>query len=319
MLRARSWLPAASVVLGVAAHGCNAEVEPAIVNYGDGTAVGRWEPEASADRGFNTLPGAGTGGSAAYSSDASGAGDALSPLDPGSQSSSGSTMAAAGRGSSSSGGDGGSDAAAQGGGGTSGNGSVDAGDAGTASAGGSASMDPGTGGTSASDSGMAGVGGNATGPGGAGADAGVVDPPMPTVSSLTFQVTTSQVGNGYQPKNIGAIWVEDSGGGLVKTLEVWAATRRRYLTGYAGAIGSSGIDVTTSATLPRHTAHTVTWDLRDRNGAAVSPGQYAIVMELTDGNRTGRSNSVTFDTSAGPATLSPADVPSFGGMQLSLE
>jgi hypothetical protein len=43
-----------------------------------------------------------------------------------------------------------------------------------------------------------------------------------TVTSLTFDVTTKAPGGRYQPRNVGAIWVEDSSGKLVKSLEVWA-------------------------------------------------------------------------------------------------
>jgi hypothetical protein len=127
------------------------------------------------------------------------------------------------------------------------------------------------------------------------------------------------VGYTYQPKNVGAIWVSDASGTLVKSLEVWAATRRRYLTGYASALAGGSVDVTASATLTSHRAHHVTWDMRDKSGAAVAEGTYNLVIELTDGNKTGRTTSISFDTSAGPTTLSPADAPSFSGMQLQLK
>jgi hypothetical protein len=136
---------------------------------------------------------------------------------------------------------------------------------------------------------------------------------------LTFDVTTSPVGYNYQPKNVGAIWIADPSGKLVKSLEVWAVTRRRYLTGYASALAGASVDVTASATLTSHRAHHVTWDMRDKSGAAVAAGSYNVVIELTDGDKTGRSTSISFDTSAGAKTLSPADVPSFSGMQLQLK
>ena len=41
--------------------------------------------------------------------------------------------------------------------------------------------------------------------------------------------------------------------------------------------------------------------------------------ELTDGDATGRTKSVSFDTSAGATTLAPADAPSFTGMKLQLQ
>jgi hypothetical protein len=132
-------------------------------------------------------------------------------------------------------------------------------------------------------------------------------------------VTTTANGGRYQPKNIGAIWVEDSSGKLVKSLEVWAASRRRYLTGYTKALGGGAVDVTASATLRSHQTHTVSWDLKDRTGAAVAPGAYRIKMELTDADSTGKSNAVDFDTSKGAVSMMPPDAPCFGAMKLELQ
>jgi hypothetical protein len=139
------------------------------------------------------------------------------------------------------------------------------------------------------------------------------------VLSLAFDVTTSPVGMRYQPKNIGAIWVEDSTGKVVKSLEVWALTRRRNLTNYLSSLAGASIDVTATATLGSHRTHHATWNMKDRNGAAVPPGKYSLFMETTDDDATGRSNSVAFDTSAGPQTLKPANAPSFSSMQLVLQ
>lgn len=109
--------------------------------------------------------------------------------------------------------------------------------------------------------------------GGSGGSAAIAEP---TVASLSFEVTTSPAGGRYQPKNIGAIWIENENGNVVKTLQVWAGTRRRYLTGYLGAMAGSTIDVTASATLARHQTHTVSWNLKDKSGATVAPGTYHV-------------------------------------------
>jgi hypothetical protein len=58
---------------------------------------------------------------------------------------------------------------------------------------------------------------------------------------------------------------------------------------------------------------------RDKSGSAVPPGTYSLIMELTDGDRTGRTNSVPFDTSAGASDSSPADAPSFSSMHLQVQ
>lgn len=139
-----------------------------------------------------------------------------------------------------------------------------------------------------------------------------------TANSLTFDVTTSAVGYRYQPRNIGAIWVQDASGKLVKSLEVWAGVRRRYLTRYTTALSGSAVDVTASATLSSHRAHHVTWNMKDKSGSAVPPGKYSLMMELTDGDQAGRNNMVAFDTSAGSSST-PADAPSFSGMRLQVQ
>jgi hypothetical protein len=166
---------------------------------------------------------------------------------------------------------------------------------------------------------LAGAGGSQSAAAGSGGTQSV-DPGEPaSVTSLTFAVTTSPAGGRYQPKNIGAIWIEDDTGTVVKTLQVWAGTRRRYLTGYLGAMSGSSIDVTTSATLSRHQTHSLTWNLKDRDGSAVAKGSYRVRMELTDSNGAGKSHAVDFDTSQGAMTLTPADAASFSAMKLELQ
>ena len=141
------------------------------------------------------------------------------------------------------------------------------------------------------------------------------------LSSVTFDVTTAPQGGKYQPKNIGAIWIQNGSGQFVKSLEVWAKTRRRYLTKYNAAVGgtSAAIDVTASATLSSHKTHHVSWNLKDKSGAAVPAGKYSMWIEVTDADATGKSYSVDFDTSAGTQSITPADATGFGSMALKLQ
>lgn len=149
---------------------------------------------------------------------------------------------------------------------------------------------------------------------------GLADAPQePQVSTVTFTVTTEPVGGRYRPKNIGAIWVTDASGQFVKSLEVWARTRRRWLTKYNAARGNSPIDVTATATLTRHRTHMATWDLTDAGGGAVEPGKYKLFAEITDADTTGKSVSIDFDTGAGPDHLTPNDATGFTQMTLDLE
>jgi hypothetical protein len=141
------------------------------------------------------------------------------------------------------------------------------------------------------------------------------------LSALSFDVTTAPQGGKYKPKNIGAIWIQSGSGQFVKSLEVWAKTRRKYLTKYNAAVGgsSAAIDVTASATLSSHKAHHVSWNLTDKSGAAVPAGKYTLWVEVTDADAAGKAYSVDFDTSAGAQTVSPADATYFSAMSLKLQ
>src|SRR5688500_4648688 len=105
--------------------------------------------------------------------------------------------------------------------------------------------------------------GGASGAGGAsgvgGGDSGVGSAPsMPAgVSQLRFSVVTRELGGKYAPKNIGAIWVRDATGRRVRTLELWASIRRRYLTQWNIDTGGDRTDVVSRATLRMHEPHEV--------------------------------------------------------------
>jgi hypothetical protein len=159
---------------------------------------------------------------------------------------------------------------------------------------------------------MPGTAGNlAAGSGGAGASSGL--------TSLSFDVMTASLGGRYQPRNIGAIWIQDSSARFVKSLEVWAGIRARYLTKYSGARGGMAVDVTASATLSSHRMHHATWNLKDRSGASVPAGKYTLFIELTDADATGKFTSVDFDTSLGPQTITPPNATGYSAMTLQLQ
>jgi hypothetical protein len=139
-------------------------------------------------------------------------------------------------------------------------------------------------------------------------------------SSVRFSVTTAAPGGKYQPKNIGACWIETPAGDFVRTLELWAKTRRRHLTKYNRAAGTSGdVDVTASATLAHHSAHQVSWDHHDRSGALLDAGAFRLCVELTDADATGPFYCLDFDTSIGTQHLTPADEPYFKSLALTVE
>lgn len=176
-------------------------------------------------------------------------------------------------------------------------------------------------GSGAAGSGGAGSSGAAgkpssAGTSGAAASAGSSSEP----ASVSFSVTTMPLGGKYQPKNIGAIWIETRSGEFVKTLELWAKTRRRYLTKFNKAVGTTGtVDVTASATLPTHKMHGVLWNHADRSSVSRDPGPYRLCVEVTDASATGQNYCIDFDSSAGTQTLTPADQAYFKALSLSVD
>jgi hypothetical protein len=139
-------------------------------------------------------------------------------------------------------------------------------------------------------------------------------------TSISFSVTTMPLGGKYEPKNIGAIWVETRSGEFVKTLELWAKTRRRYLTRFYKAGGTTGsVDVTASATLSVHKTHEVLWNHLDRSALSRSPGLYRLCVEVTDASASGQSYCIDVDSSAGTQTLTPEDQAYFKALSLSVD
>jgi hypothetical protein len=139
------------------------------------------------------------------------------------------------------------------------------------------------------------------------------------VTKLDLSYTTEALGGRYAPKNVGAVWVTDSSGKLVKSLEVWARIRLRYLLNYASARGSARPDVTATATLTNHKAHMASWDLKGSTGAAVPPGKYTLHAEVTDSHMDGKTITIPFDTSAGPTTIDAPASPGFKSLKLTLQ
>jgi hypothetical protein len=154
------------------------------------------------------------------------------------------------------------------------------------------------------------------GQGGAGMEVAVT--PDLGLGSLQFQVLTKTLDGKYSPKNVGAIWVETSSGAFVKTLEVWAARRARYLERWRSEAASNSVDAVTGATLRTHVMHDATWDLTDVDGATVMPGDYKLVVEITDHDGVGDSTEVPF-TLGDPLMISPTDQAHFVDMALTVE
>lgn len=80
-----------------------------------------------------------------------------------------------------------------------------------------------------------------------------------------------------------AVWVENSAGKLVKTVSLWHLQngQDRWLSElYRWYAASSGVDTVSGATRAAG-SYTVSWDLTDADGKAVSDGTYTICIEAT--------------------------------------
>jgi len=143
-----------------------------------------------------------------------------------------------------------------------------------------------------------------------------------TKGTLSVSVKTSSTGGNYSPRNILAIWVEDSSGKFVKTLLAYAEKRKTHLNTWEASTNASGsmynaVDAITGATQSSHATRTCSWDGTDYNKKIVPDGDYKIRMELTDKNATGNTASYTFTKSTQAQLLTPKDVPSFSAVSLS--
>jgi hypothetical protein len=143
-------------------------------------------------------------------------------------------------------------------------------------------------------------------------------PEQPANGTLQFAVLTKTLNGRYSPKNVGAIWVERASGEFVKTLELWASTRVRWLARWRAEAGSNKVDAVTSATLRTHVMHNASWNLTDASRKSVAPGDYKIVIEMTDHDGNGDSTEVPF-TLGDPLTVMPADQTHFVNMTLTVE
>lgn len=114
--------------------------------------------------------------------------------------------------------------------------------------------------------------------------------PRAMADDVTISCTTSPTQyEEYEPRNVVAIWIEDSAGTFVKTLMRYAVKRAEYLRAWNAVSLDRGMidgqpDVITGATRSSHGPLSVTWDLTDFQGNPVPQGDYRIRFELTDHN-----------------------------------
>jgi len=144
-----------------------------------------------------------------------------------------------------------------------------------------------------------------------------------TDGTLTVTATTSKTSTPtYNPKNIVAMWIEDSSGKFVKTLLAYAGERKQHLktwkavTTVAGALYNT-VDAKTGATQNSHAARTCTWNGKNRSSVLVADGTYKLRMELTDNDGTVQ-NLATFNFTKGTSieTLTPPTTSGFSSISI---
>ncbi len=135
---------------------------------------------------------------------------------------------------------------------------------------------------------------------------------VPTnTTGLTVSVVTSSAGGTYAPKNVVAIWIENSEGVFVKTLTIYAGVRASNLTNWESASAGNKADAISGATQSTHGTIYGSWNGTDAKGITVPDGNYKVCMELTDKDSTGSFSTFNFTKGVTTQTLKPGNTPSF--------
>ena len=104
------------------------------------------------------------------------------------------------------------------------------------------------------------------------------DMAMPMGCSLQVTVTTASPGGKYSPRNIGAIWISDGSDRFIKTLNVWADRRAKYLKRWNAATSAAGASETgrgTAIASPGHTVGHHCYAISSGNRVVVNTGDLA--------------------------------------------
>ena len=136
---------------------------------------------------------------------------------------------------------------------------------------------------------------------------------------VKFSVETKKTRGKYAPKHVLAIWVTDSKGKFVRTLEVYGKKRMKYLKVWARNSKKNTVDAITGATLRKHVPHNVAWDCRDAKGKLVPDGTYHIHVEFTEVNGQGPVmplRHVKFRKGAKAVSIKPKNTRNFVNIKL---
>ena len=121
----------------------------------------------------------------------------------------------------------------------------------------------------------------------------------PRAHAATIVVTTVDDMMCYSPENVGAIWIAESSGAFVETLQEWGKTRIDHLVLWKSATSDAGlprstVDAITGATAQSYGTRVSYWNFTDASGKTVADGSYRVYFETCDDNVPGPNTFVTF-------------------------
>jgi len=139
-----------------------------------------------------------------------------------------------------------------------------------------------------------------------------------TAGDLSVSTNTSQTSSpDYAPKNVIAIWIEDSNSKFVASLLVYAKVRIYDLGVWAAASNNNTVNATTGATQLKHVTRTCKWNGKDANNILVADGNYTLKMELSD-NSNMVSNVASFPFVKGSSSQSQTNLSQNGFSEVSI-
>jgi hypothetical protein len=143
----------------------------------------------------------------------------------------------------------------------------------------------------------------------------------PRAHAATIVVTTVDDLMCYSPENVGAIWIAESSGAFVETLQEWGKTRIDHLVLWNSATSDAGlprstVDAITGATAQSYGTRVAYWNFTDATGKTVPDGSYRVYFETCDDNVPGPNTFVTFTKGPAAATFTFPDATYFQDLKV---
>jgi hypothetical protein len=134
---------------------------------------------------------------------------------------------------------------------------------------------------------------------------------------LKISFTPTEInGAHYSPNHIFAVWIKDSNNNYIKTLMIYAGTRKSYLYTWKSSSGGDVTDAITGATVSSFNSYTITWNLKDYKNNNVTGSSFKLCMEMTSDHVQGPYREIDFSTLGGDFTTIPADGENFKNITL---